>query len=105
MRSEVAGPLRPVPERAHASRPNSLAASLFLMNQVNAILARLLLPLLILVPSARSADSTTPLPDMVRARDAAVFTAYFENDVLANADQHYTAGTKLSWLSSDYSAW
>jgi hypothetical protein len=45
------------------------------------------------------------MPDKTRAREAAVFTAYFENDVLANTDQHYTAGTKLSWLSSDYSAW
>jgi hypothetical protein len=45
------------------------------------------------------------MPAMTRAREAAVFTAYFENDVLGNTDRYYTAGTKLSWLSSDYSAW
>jgi lipid A 3-O-deacylase len=44
-------------------------------------------------------------PEMARARAASVFTAYFENDTLGNTDRHYTAGTKLSWLSSDYSAW
>jgi hypothetical protein len=45
------------------------------------------------------------LQEIVRARQAAVFTAYFENDILGNTDRHYTAGTKFSWLSSDYSHW
>lgn len=40
-----------------------------------------------------------------KARDASVFTAYFENDKLGNTDRNYTAGTKLSWLSGDYSEW
>lgn len=44
-------------------------------------------------------------PDVTRAQEAAIFTAYFENDVLGNTDRHYTAGTKFSWLSSDYSSW
>jgi lipid A 3-O-deacylase len=46
-----------------------------------------------------------PPTEAVRAREAAIFTAYFENDVLANTDRYYTAGTKLSWLSSDYTSW
>ncbi|MEY4940769.1 MAG: hypothetical protein RIQ93_2504 [Verrucomicrobiota bacterium] len=41
----------------------------------------------------------------MKARDASVFTAYFENDKLGNTDHHYTSGTKLSWVSDDYSEW
>jgi hypothetical protein len=30
---------------------------------------------------------------------------YFENDVVANTDQHYTNGVKLSWISADLVGW
>lgn len=66
----------------------------------------LLMPFLACAAPGRAADSNVPtLPEMTRARQASIFTAYFENDTLGNTDRHYTAGTKLSWVSSDYSEW
>src|SRR5687767_1922883 len=67
---------------------------------------RCLAILIACVSPASSAESdAAPAREMTRARQAAVFTAYFENDTLGNTDRHYTAGTKFSWLSSDYSHW
>lgn len=40
-----------------------------------------------------------------RARNAPVFTVYFENDYFGGEDQHYTNGVKLSWVSADLSDW
>ena len=40
-----------------------------------------------------------------RARNAPVFTLYFENDYFGGEDQHYTNGVKLSWMSGDLTAW
>ncbi len=70
------------------------------------LVVRLLFSFLAGLSLARAADPQ-PLSslDIRRAREAAVFTAYFENDLLGNTDKHYTAGTKLSWVSSDYSDW
>jgi lipid A 3-O-deacylase len=83
-----------------------MAALQFLLMKSNAALvARFLVPIIAFASLARAADTAGTSPDMKRARQAAVFTAYFENDILGNTDQHYTAGTKLSWLSSDYSQW
>lgn len=71
-----------------------------------ALVARLLLPLVACTSLTRAANSKpAPVPESTRARVADIFTAYFENDTLANTDKYYTAGTKLSWLSSDYSTW
>ena len=71
-----------------------------------ALVARLLFPLLAGLSFARAADpEALSSLDTRRAREAAVFTAYFENDLLGNTDKHYTAGTKLSWVSSDFSGW
>lgn len=68
-------------------------------------MAGILIPLLAWASIARAAETNATPPPVTRAREAAVFTAYFENDILANTDEHYTAGTKLSWLSSDFSQW
>ncbi|HTB79471.1 MAG TPA: lipid A deacylase LpxR family protein [Opitutaceae bacterium] len=51
--------------------------------------------------SAQSADTVST----ERARSAPTFTVYFENDVFANTDRHYTNGVKLSWLSADLTSW
>jgi lipid A 3-O-deacylase len=51
--------------------------------------------------SAQSADSTPT----TQARSAPVFTVYFENDVFAKTDRHYTSGEKISWLSADLTDW
>jgi lipid A 3-O-deacylase len=65
-----------------------------------------LLLLLSLPCLARAGESVAPLPkETSRAREASIFSAYFENDTLARTDRHYTAGTKLAWVSSDYSKW
>lgn len=40
-----------------------------------------------------------------RARNAPVFTLYFENDYFGGEDQHYTNGVKLSWVSGDLTEW
>lgn len=40
-----------------------------------------------------------------RARNAGVFTIYFENDYFTGTDQDYTNGAKLSWLSGDLTEW
>lgn len=50
------------------------------------------------------AETAPPAPTE-RARQAPVFTAYFENDSITGTDQHYTNGLKLSWLSPDLGAW
>lgn len=71
-----------------------------------AFLARMLPPLLFCLSLAPAAErNSVSSLDTKRAREANVFTAYFENDLLGNTDKHYTAGTKLSWLSSDFSGW
>jgi len=64
-----------------------------------------LLPFLLFVSLARAADPASEVPPMTRARQAAVFTLYFENDYFGGTDRHYTNGTKFSWLSADYSSW
>src|SRR4051812_45305863 len=40
-----------------------------------------------------------------RARSAPVFTMYAENDSFTGTDQHYTNGTKFSWLTADVVDW
>ncbi|MCD4744027.1 MAG: lipid A deacylase LpxR family protein [Desulfobacteraceae bacterium] len=35
------------------------------------------------------------------AKDDGTFSFYFENDLFASTDQHYTNGLKLSWISHD----
>lgn len=76
------------------------------MKSSTALVARLLFPLLAGTALTRAAASQPEVvPESTRARAADIFTAYFENDTLANTDKYYTAGTKLSWLSSDYSSW
>ena len=40
-----------------------------------------------------------------RARNAPVFTLYFENDYFGGMDEHYTNGVKLSWISADLTDW
>ncbi len=42
---------------------------------------------------------------VARAREAGLFTFYFENDAFGGTDQHYTNGTKLSWMTGDLSDW
>jgi len=68
---------------------------------------RLFLLLLAIAPVASAAENaaTAPVIEMTRAREAAIFTAYFENDYFGGTDRHYTNGVKFSWLSSDYSTW
>jgi lipid A 3-O-deacylase len=55
-----------------------------------------------LAVAAAHADESLPTAG---ARDAGVFTLYFENDYFGGQDQHYTNGVKLSWLSGDLSDW
>jgi hypothetical protein len=50
--------------------------------------------------SAQSADTVS----IERARSVPALTVYFENDVFAHTDCHYTNGVKLSWLS-DLTNW
>lgn len=54
-------------------------------------------------PALFAADE--PPPPIERARDAGVFTFYFENDAFGGQDRHYTNGLKFSWLSSDLETW
>ncbi len=68
-------------------------------------------------PAAQPTPSTTPTPASAdtdadsanvpteRARDTGVFTVYFENDYFGGTDEHYTNGTKFSWLSGDLTGW
>ncbi|MBC2703616.1 MAG: DUF2219 family protein, partial [Desulfobacula sp.] len=35
------------------------------------------------------------------AENFRTFSFYFENDLVADTDQHYTNGIKLSWISHD----
>lgn len=53
-------------------------------------------------PLLHAEETTIPTES---ARHSGVFTFYFENDVFAGEDRHYTNGLKLSWLTSDLSAW
>lgn len=53
--------------------------------------------------SAR-ADVEREVP-VERARNAPVFTLYFENDYFGGEDQHYTNGVKASWVSGDLTEW
>ena len=39
------------------------------------------------------------------AQKAWTFSAYFENDLFSHTDQHYTNGTKLSWISPDLTSY
>lgn len=55
------------------------------------------------LPAAPTGDSGTLSAD--RARQAGVFTIYFENDYFGGTDQNYTNGFKLSWQSADLSDW
>ena len=60
------------------------------------------------IPAASApaaADAAAPVPTTQRARDAGVFTLYYENDFFGGQDQHYTNGFKFSWLSGDLSDW
>ncbi len=50
------------------------------------------------------ADVEREIP-VERARNAPVFTLYFENDYFGGEDQHYTNGAKLSWMSGDLTEW
>lgn len=50
------------------------------------------------------AQDAAPIP-VERARNAPVFTLYFENDYFGGQDQHYTNGMKLSWVTGDLSEW
>lgn len=56
-----------------------------------------------------SAQTTTTPPEetvpVERARQAGIFTIYFENDYFGGTDQHYTNGAKLSWQTDDLSDW
>lgn len=54
--------------------------------------------------SVASLHAATPTT-YARARNAPVFTLYFENDFFSGTDRHYTNGTKLSWISGDLSDW
>ncbi len=40
-----------------------------------------------------------------RAGSQGAFSLYFENDVFARTDRHYTNGTKLTWISPDVAAY
>ncbi|MFH1496364.1 MAG: lipid A deacylase LpxR family protein [Verrucomicrobiota bacterium] len=55
-------------------------------------------------PAAADAGDEPPV-ETLRARDAGVFTVYFENDYFTGTDKHYTNGAKFSWLSGDLSEW
>lgn len=47
--------------------------------------------------------ATEPLTE--KAREAGVFTLYFENDYFGGQDQNYTNGVKFSWMSPDLTTW
>jgi lipid A 3-O-deacylase len=53
-------------------------------------------------PAPAAAEQIIPVE---RARNAPVFTFYFENDYFGGEDQHYTNGVKLSWVSGDLTDW
>lgn len=70
-------------------------------------LAFLLLPCLGLALAAQPgppASAAAEVP-VELARKAGVFTFYFENDAIDGTDEHYTNGTKLSWMTADLSEW
>jgi len=54
--------------------------------------------------TATSAPAEKKIP-VERARNAPVFTLYFENDYFGGEDQHYTNGVKMSWVSGDLTDW
>lgn len=70
---------------------------------------RRVFPLVLALAGAVAADGlATPADfreDTTRARAAPVFTAYYENDIVTGADEHYTSGLKFSWLSADLVDW
>jgi len=51
------------------------------------------------------AATQDPVPVTQKARDAGVFSLYYENDFFGGQDRHYTNGFKFSWLSGDLSDW
>lgn len=51
------------------------------------------------------ADAGGEAVPVERARNAPVFTLYFENDYFGGEDQHYTNGVKLSWVTGDLTEW
>ena len=59
---------------------------------------------LLAAPVARLHADEAP-PVSARARDAGVFTLYYENDFFGGQDRHYTNGFKFSWLSGDLGDW
>ncbi len=65
------------------------------------ILAFVSCALLSALPHLRADDD----PFTQHARDAGVFTLYYENDYFCGQDRHYTNGFKFSWLSGDLSDW
>src|SRR6185312_2559148 len=66
-----------------------------------ACFAPALLLVALLAPGLRAEETIPP----ESARRSGVFTFYFENDTFADQDRHYTNGLKVSWLTSDLSAW
>ncbi len=59
-----------------------------------------------LLLAAGWSDAAGASPEAVtEARKAGLFTLYFENDAFGGTDQHYTNGTKLSWMTGDLSDW
>jgi hypothetical protein len=54
-------------------------------------------------PTPAPADPDNPFTQ--HARDAGVFTLYYENDYFGGQDRHYTNGFKFSWISGDLSDW
>ena len=56
-------------------------------------------------PPAPALDPTTDDAFTQHARDAGIFTLYYENDFFGGQDRHYTNGFKFSWVSGDLSDW
>jgi len=50
------------------------------------------------------AEEGATIPEQ-RARNAPVFTFYFENDYFGGTDEHYTNGVKWSWVGPDLTDW
>jgi lipid A 3-O-deacylase len=63
------------------------------------------LPLALIATTGLCVQPTIPRESTQRARSAPVFTMYAENDSFTGTDQHYTNGTKFSWLSADLVDW
>lgn len=56
-------------------------------------------------PVAAPAPRAEREPLTERARQAGLFTFYFENDYFGGTDRFYTSGAKFSWLTADLSSW